>query len=219
MMIGVSKIKCCVMLGLVVLGGCASSRPITAQGTNAVKSEKPMLVTLGLTNELKQTEWRDARLGFGLQVLLSQLFYDSGKFLLLEEKDELKEKRRKLTELMWLTENPSQDLEASEAQFGKGGATHIVYGRIFYFGKPKTNLSFGGARMNRQNYVVRLELTLKNLVTGKKISAEGEGEAATTATSILFQFRENGVEFEKTTVGNAVRDALQKAFDELLKKN
>jgi hypothetical protein len=210
------SVKKFILLLVMSAGTCASPKPTIAQTTGGETKNK--LIVLGLANELKNEAWRDARLAFGLQVLLSQMMYDSGKFVLLDEKDELKEKRRKLTELLWLLERNADEMELTEAEFGKGGATHTLTGRIFYFGKPKTSVSFGGARMNRQGYVVRLELTLKNLSTGKKITAEGEGEAATTATAVLFQFKENSVEFEKTVVGNAVRDALQKAVTELLTK-
>ncbi len=180
-------------------------------------ASKPALAVIGMSNEVENEDWRDARVGMGLRAILSQLFFDSGYFLLLEEKPEIRQKLNALATGIWALQG-EHDFKEALHQAGELGADFVVYGRVTYFGTPKTRVSFGPMHVRRNAVVINVEATLEDLKTGRKIKEKGQGESATTAGSAIFNYREDRVELDKTNVGNATKKALSEAVGKILKE-
>ena len=182
------------------------------------KSTGRTIVIIGLSNEVKNKEWQDNRIGMGLRVVLSQLFFESGEFAMLEEKPEIRKKLNDFAHDIWALNKSGYNFKKDIENTKDLGADFIAYGKIFYFGKPKSKFSFGPMHLNRNSVVIKVEVTLEDLKTGKKIKEKGKGVSTTTASSALFQFREDNVELDKTNIGNATKDALSGAVVKVLKK-
>jgi len=176
-------------------------------------NEKYNIAVLGLTNELNIEDWEDNRIGFGLRVKLSEILYETNKFYMLEEKDEIKSKIEELSKMIWISKKNDYKnyLKTENIDF-------IAYGRIYYFGKPRRNASIGLVQLNKNITEIKVEVTLENIKTGKKITEKGFGKAEVNANSVIFTFNQDKVEFDKTTVGIATEEALKEAVKNIIKK-
>ena len=176
------------------------------------------LVVIGVVNGLSDERWKDYRIGFGVRILIAQVLFNTGKFNTLEDKSEIREKIRELSRGIW--ESPkkkykfSKDRETVESM----GVNYIAYGRIFYFGKPQTDVSVGIMHKRVVETVIKIEVTIENIHTGKKISSKGMGKAKTKASSVLFSLREDRVLFDETSIGIATKNAVEDAIEKLMKK-
>jgi hypothetical protein len=187
------------------------NQPIT---TNA---QKPTLAVIGMANQVEDENWRDARVGLGLRNVLAELFFDTGRFSLIEEKPEIRRRLDKFSEGLWQL-GKSADMDRIVERIGILESDFVAYGKVTYFGKPKTKLSFGPMHMQRNAVVIEVLVTLLNLQSGKTYQEEGKGVSRTVVGSTLFQFREDHVELDKTNVGNAVREALEEAVGKITKE-
>jgi curli biogenesis system outer membrane secretion channel CsgG len=196
---------------------CLSAR---ADATGAIDStsSKRALAVIAMSNEIENADWRDARVGMGLRVILSQLFFDSGYFSLLEEKPEIRQKLNELAAGIWALNKNDYDFAEEINKTAELGADFVVYGKVYYFGKPKTKGSLGPIHVSRNAVVIKVEVTFQDLKTGRIIKAKGEGESATTAGSAVFEFREDRVEMDKTNIGNATKKALDEAVEKIIKE-
>jgi hypothetical protein len=168
-----------------------------------------------MSNEVENEDWRDARVGMGLRTILAQMFFDSGYFLMLEEKSEIRQKLNELATGIWALQQSDHDFKQELHRAGELGADFAVYGRVSYFGTPKTRVPM---HVRRNAVVINVEVTLENLKTGKKIKEKGEGKSATIAGSAIFHYREDRVELDKTNVGNATQKALSEAAAKILRE-
>ena len=62
---------------------------------------KPTFYVIGVKNNVKDKEWNDTGIGFGISNLISQFVYDSGEFNPLEKKSEIIETIEKQRVLYW----------------------------------------------------------------------------------------------------------------------
>ena len=179
-------------------------------------SEQETLLVLGSFNELKNEQWKDARIGFGLKSLIIQSFFDTGAFTIIEEKPEIQEKLSAISQGMWNSDSKKYDIgkEAEEAKIM--GAKYIAYGRVYYFGRPQTKLTVGLLQARVSETIIRIEIVLQNVENGKKIKKSGSGKTETTANSILFEVRDDSVLFDETAVGIATRKAISEAVADII---
>ncbi|OGC05374.1 hypothetical protein A2V82_05955 [candidate division KSB1 bacterium RBG_16_48_16] len=188
------------------------SQPATTNG------QKPTLAVIGMANQVEDENWRDARVGLGLRNVLAELFFDTGRFTLIEEKPDIRRRLDKFSQGLWQLGN-NADFERIIERIGVLDADFIAYGKVTYFGKPKTKLSFGPMHIQRNAVVIEVDVTLMDLKSGKAYRQEGDGLSRTVVGSALFQFREDHVELDQTNVGNAVREALEEAVNKIVKEN
>ena len=73
-------------------------------------AENNALLVLGSLNELKDEHWKDERIGFGLRSLITQAFFDVGAFSIIEEKPEIREKLRALSQGLWVAGDKKYDV-------------------------------------------------------------------------------------------------------------
>ncbi len=183
-------------------------------GKNA--GDKASLTVVGFVNELEDSSWQDARIGMGLQAILSELFYASKEFALVEEKEAIKEEIRKTASLLWATGDKSKKIKEITEKASQE-TRFLAWGRVFYFGRPRDKASLGPMQITRDAVVIKVEVTLRDQKKKKNYVAVGKGVSATTAASILFTFHEKELQLDKTNVGNATREALEMAVNSLMK--
>jgi len=186
--------------------------------SRAETQEKHTLIVLGSFNEVRDERWKDERIGFGVSSLISQAFYNTGEFRILEEKEEIREKMRAVSKRMWAMKQKNFDFEKEADDTVIRGSDYIAYGRIYFFGRPQTRVSIGVLRAKVVESIIKLEITLESAETGKTYKGNGTGKAKTTAKSALFTIREGDVLFDETAIGVATREAIGKAVNEIMKK-
>jgi len=177
----------------------------------------PTLIVVGLANDVKHEAWRDMRVGLGLRVILSQLFFDTNRFSLREEKPEMRKHLDTLSTTLWMGGQQEKGLyELLRTRWGKG-SDYAAYGRVVFFGRPRSRSSMGPLHANKRSVEIHVEVTLLNLKTGKRIKKKGKGRSATSASSVIFEFRESQLTLDKTHIGNATRSALSNAVEKVMK--
>lgn len=195
-----------------ILVSCSSNEPKNEIVKNQY-SEKYNVAVLGFENDIGNKEWEDNRIGFGLRVKLSEILYETNRFEMIEEKSEIKQKLEEISKLMWL----SKDIDYKN-YIKLDEIDYIAYGKVYYFGKPRRNASIGLVQLNKNITEIKVEITLENVKTGKKISEKGFGKAEVESNSIIFTYNEERAEFDKTTVGIATEQALKEALNNIMKK-
>jgi len=186
---------------------------LTAPG----QDDKPTIAIIGVTNELENEAWRDARIGFGLKTMLSQYLMDTDKFNLLEEKSEIRDRLESTTEYLWQTGTKDSVAKPSTMAIDLG-ADVVAYARVIHFGVPETKISIGPVHRRRQTTEIKIAVTLADYARGKTFVGIGKGQSRRKAKSAIFEFRNNVVFFDETSVGKATRKAMEKAVDEALEK-
>jgi len=182
------------------------------------QASPPSLAVIGISNEVKNEAWRDARVGLGLRIILSQLFFDQGAFSMLEEKPGMRENLNTLGQGIWALNDVGHDFQKDISSLKESEAHFVAYGRVFYFGRPRSKASLGPLHLNRNSVVIKVEVTLEDLQSGKKLAGKGQGISSTTAGSAIFSYREDNVVLDKTNIGNATKEALGQAVATVMKK-
>lgn len=189
--------------------------PVSA--AQQVQRNDSVLIVVGLANEVEHEAWRDARVGLGLRVMLSQLFFDTGRFALREEKAEMRQRLDELSAALWMGSEREKGLHETLRQRWGDGADYAAYGRVTFFGKPRSRSSVGPMHAQKRSVEIHVEVTLLNLKTGKRIEKKGKGRSATSANSVIFEFRERHLAPDKTNIGNATKAALANAVKKVMK--
>jgi hypothetical protein len=182
--------------------------------------DKKSLIVAGVTNEIKDERWHDRRIGFGLANLIAESFFDSGLFTLLEEKEEIKEQLKNIREKLWMLSEEAIDLQQAASLAGQSGAEMMAYGRAVSFKTPSQSVSFGPVHSRTKITEIKVEVVLRDLKSEMQFTAEGKGRAKTTSKSVIFEYREDRdeINFDKTTVGEATKEAVAEAVTKLLKE-
>ena len=205
-----------ILLVLAVADG-VTPMPIST-ATISPQAASPALAVIGMSNEVKNEAWRDARVGLGLRIILSQLFFDQGSFTLLEEKAGMRARLNELGQGIWALNEVGHDFQEDIVNLKEFEPRFVVYGRVFYFGRPRSRASLGPVHLNRNSVIIKVEVTLEDLQTGKKLVGNGRGISSTTAGSAVFSYREDNIELDKTNVGNATKKALGDAVARVMKQ-
>ncbi len=199
-----------------VLGCMLEAAMLPAVARQASLPAIDSLVVIGLTNEVKDASWRDARVGMGLRNVLAELFFDTGRFVLLEDQPEIQQRLGALAEAAWALEAKKYDFRSEVDSVRTLASGYVAYGRVFYFGRPRSKVSFGPIHAHSRTVLIRVEVTLEEVKTGERIRERGEGKAKTVAKTAIFSFREQAVELDKTNVGTATRRALREAVEKVM---
>lgn len=182
------------------------------------KSKFPVCAVVGFVNELKDEQWRDARIGMGVRAMLTQAIHETGLFGMLEEKEAVTMALDKLVDRNWKEKKDKRVSKETIAMLASEGAGFIASGRVYYFGKPRTRTSVGPVHISSDEVILKLEVKLYDIEKKKTIAAIGSGKAKTTATSALFTFHGEKLDADKSMVATATRKAITLAVDEIMKK-
>jgi hypothetical protein len=161
--------------------------------------------------------WRDRRVAFGLNNLLAESLYDTGKFRLVEEKD-LRQRQliEELVDLFWHASRP----EPSDPELASIGARLeaelLAYGTIGYARSSAQRIQIGPLGKYQQKLRVTAEVCLFDVATQTTRCREGEGTAQQEGMGVLYEFRNDRLEFEKTAAGRATKQAVAAAVQALV---
>jgi len=181
---------------------------------------KKTLLVIGVTNEIKDERWQDRRIGFGVASLIAESFFDSGKFTLIEEKEEIRDQLKNVREKLWMLSEEALQLQEALATAGQAGAEMMAYGRVVSFKTPTQRISVGPFHSREKITEIKVEVILRDLKSDNTFTEEGKGKAKTTSKSVIFEYRENRdeVNFDKTTVGEATKQAVVEAVNKIVKE-
>jgi|WetSurMetagenome_2_1015567.scaffolds.fasta_scaffold85576_2 curli biogenesis system outer membrane secretion channel CsgG len=200
-------------------GSVLSAAVLTAAAAaGAGETVQAPCAVVGFVNNIDNKEWHDGRVGMGVRAMLSQALFNTGLFTLAEEKPEIKARLEELAGAVWARENGDSVMAAASAEMKTAGAQFIASGKVFHFGRPRTRASVGPAHFASDEVEIKIEVTLTDAGSGRKISAIGSGRAKTTATSGLFTFHDEHLDADQSMVGTATRKAIADAVEEIAKK-
>ena len=95
-------------------------------------------------------------------------------------------------------------------------ANFTVSAEIVYIGRPNEAFSIVGIFNRRKTKTqVRLNVLLKDNITGKVITSSGMGEIDTKISATGLQIEEDGVPFSNSELGGALRKAIDDATKQL----
>ena len=95
-------------------------------------------------------------------------------------------------------------------------ANFTVSAEIVYIGRPNEAFSIVGLFNRRKTRTqVRLNVLLKDNITGKVITSKGMGEIDTKISATGLQIEEDGVPFSNSELGGALRKAIDDATESL----
>ena len=95
-------------------------------------------------------------------------------------------------------------------------ANFTVSAEIVYIGRPNEAFSIVGILNSRKTKTqVRLNVLLKDNITGKVITSRGMGEIDTKISATGLQIEEDGVPFSNSELGGALRKAIDDATESL----
>ena len=95
-------------------------------------------------------------------------------------------------------------------------ANFTVSAEIVYIGRPNEAFSIIGLFNRRKTRTqVRLNVLLKDNITGKVTTSRGMGEIDTKISATGLQIEENGVPFSNSELGGALRKAIDDATESL----
>jgi len=165
----------------------------------------------------EDTAWRDRRVAFGLNNLLAESFYDTGKFRLIEEKD-IRQRQliEELVDLFWSAPRP----QPSDPELGGIGtrleAALLAYGTIGYTRSSGQRFQVGPLGTYQQRLRVTVEVCLFEVATLATLCRTGEGRAQQEGVGLVYEFRQDRPDFEKSAAGRATKQAVTSAVQALV---
>jgi hypothetical protein len=161
--------------------------------------------------------WQDRRVAFGLTNLLAESFYETGKFRLVEEKE--LPQRQLIEELVELFSSASRP-EPSELELASIGrrleADLLAYGRVGSTRLSGQRTVFGPLGRYQQTLRINIDVCLYEISTQQSLCREGEGMAQQEGMGVVYEFRNNRPDFEKTAAGLATKQAVTSAVEALM---
>jgi hypothetical protein len=161
--------------------------------------------------------WQDRRVAFGLTDLLAESFYESGKFRLVEEKN--LPQRQVIEEVADLFGSASHP-EVSQPELAGIGkrleADLLAYGRIDSTRLSGQRIQLGPLGRYHERLHLNIEVCLYVVSTQQTLCRSGEGMAQQEGVGVIYEFRHDRPDFEKTAAGRATKQAVTSAVQALL---
>ncbi len=146
----------------------------------------------------------ERNVGLGIHNMLVDRLYDSGRFRMVEDKQEVVDD---LVNRQWMAASGGVSKDSAVRHGQLLGARWVIYGEVYDFSsQPVTR--------KRSETRISLQIRLVNVETSEYIPASGAG-AETRKGKI---FRLDQVEFARSTVGQATQLALEEAVPKLLRR-
>jgi len=161
--------------------------------------------------------WRDRRVAFGFNSLLTEAFYDTGKFRLVEEKD-LRQRQliQDLVELFWSGSPPELADPEMENIATRLESNLLAYGTLSYTWLSGQRRQIGPFGSYQQKLRINIEVCLYEVPTRQTLCRQGEGMAEQEGMGVGYEFRNDRLEFEKSATGRATKQAVTNAVQALV---
>jgi len=175
---------------------------------------KKRLVVIGVKNEIREKEWNDQLIGYGLSHLLLQKLFDTGRYAPVEDNPEIVAAVQKMIQNQWQGDEPLYRAEDAGRIAGQLSCDAVAYARAVCFATRRVRGLAGPFSGAKTTVEIEIEVYVKEK-DKPVVSAMGKGEACTRSLGVFFQIREDKVYFDETTVGKAAALAMEKAVSEL----
>ncbi len=161
--------------------------------------------------------WQDRRVAFGLTSLLAESFYETGAFRLVEEKD-MRQRQviEELVDLFWSPSHPESvqpELAGIERRLE---ADLLAYGKVDYTRTSGQRIQIGPVGRYQQTLRINIDVCLYEISTQQTLCRPGEGMAQQDGVGVIYTFRNDRPDFEKTAAGLATKQAVTSAVQALM---
>lgn len=173
------------------------------------------LIVAGVNNQSGDIEFDNLLISQGIISLVAQEFYNSGKYIPIEDNPEIIDSIHNLVTHS-VTENQeikrrnsifSSKVLALASQIKSDALTSVTIKKLK---KSRTRSMFGPFTTATVRIHLEVEVFLQK--KGEPItSAIGRGTGSTKSQGVLFQIRADKVHFDKTSVGQALQQAIHQA--------
>lgn len=182
-------------------------------GITAYAAEPGRVAIVSVSNETDEAEFNKLLIARGIAHLVAQELYDTGRFVPVEDNPEI---TRRIDELLALsaTGRQADDIAALKKQLR---CDAIAHARVKRFSKSRMRGFMGPLSGSNVNIEMDVEVTLQE-GDRKPLNATGSAMATTKARGILFEVRNDKIHFDKTSVGQATRDAVRQAVQKMFSK-
>ena len=160
---------------------------------------------------------RDRRVGFGLNSLLAESLFDTGKFRLIEEKDvRQRDLLADLVKTYWIEARASYTEQQLQHVAQQLGAPLLAYGTVAYGGFSGRRWGVGPLSGAEQTLRLQVTACLYAASTRARLCRHGQGEARQEGVGVVYEFRGDRLDFEQNAVGRATKQAVVLAVRELV---
>jgi hypothetical protein len=171
----------------------------------------------GRVNDANGGGAQSRRIGFGLNSLMAESLFDSGKFQLVEEKDV--RKRELIEDLVYTYWVERRDHYAEEELHRVAidlGVELLAYGTISYTGSTGQKIMIGPFGSYQQELRVGVSVCLYEASTRAIRCREGQGKAHQEGVGVIYEFRQDRLDLEKSAAGRATKQAVTSAVQALV---
>lgn len=180
----------------------------------AEAGELRRLAVVGVSNRTAEGEFSNLLIAQGIAQLVAQEFYDTGKFVPVEDNPEI---TGRINDLLALAAQSGSGEAESDQALNSGralGCDAVATVKIVKFSKSRSRGGIGPFSAAKVEIAVEVEISLKD---GDQpvVSAKGRGTGATKSQSFLFQVRKDKINFDQTSAGQATLEAVKEAVNKL----
>jgi len=175
----------------------------------------PKLLVIGVRNEIKGKDWQDLRIGFGLQSMLTESLYDTGHFLLQEEKPEIRSRLGLTTEKLW-TRETNYSIEELKEISGALNADVVAFAAVTSFHTPTSDMKIGFFSSTRAMAEIEVKICLFDNSRQKSFCSVGKGSEENVSKGLLVEFQDDGRLSTKSLIGKASKQAMKNALNQLI---
>jgi len=160
---------------------------------------------------------RDVRVGFGLNSLLAESLFDTGKFRLIEEKDvHQRELLDDLVKTYWIETRASYTPEQLQRVAQQLGVALLAYGSVAYGGFSGQRLMLGPFSRAEQTLHLQVTACLYAAATRASLCRQGQGEARQEGAGVGYEFYGDRLDVVKNARGLATKEAVVLAVRDLI---
>jgi hypothetical protein len=181
-----------------------------------------MLTVIGVTQEESQLRGanrkslENRRIGFGLTNLLVAALSDTGKFRLVEEKDVRKrELLENLVSTYWIEPGARFSEQMLQSVAMQLGVELLAYGSIAH-SLSRQKVCIGPVCHDKQKLQTRVNVCLYAASTSPILCREGQGEAQQEGTGVIYEIRDDRLDFVNNAAGIASKQAVTLAVQALV---
>lgn len=170
------------------------------------------IAVVGVTNETGDEQFSDLLIVDGIANLVAQEFYDTGQYIPVEDKAEIRERIANLrANSVSAGASPLTGADVA-GELGSDAVASVTIKKL----KKSRFRGFAGILGGAKTTITLIvEVALQRGGHPLRTST-GEGKGTTKAVGAFFQIREDKVHFDETTVGRAVQQAIHQAVSQLI---
>lgn len=198
-------------LSVLLIPLCFCLAVLSPPRADAAEERIPLAIT-GVRDDTRDPGLQDALIAEGLNNLIAEKMYATGRYVPLEASDEILEQMRVLAQNRWFTEN--FDETAMNDRLADLNCKASVFGVISKLTRTRSKVRAGIFSSART--VVTVEVTLVLNQDGQpERRVTGGGQGVTTADAAFFKISDKRIHFDQTSLGQAFQAAIEEAVDKL----